>query len=442
MNEIARPAAIGPVFTGSQFTGSKGAAPRGKGRGRSGLFGVLDIGTSKVTCLVLRTESDGGIRVIGMGHQRSAGLRAGAVVELEAAEAALRATVAQAEDMADTRLDAVTVNLSCGKPHSTILDLAVQIPARAVTEADLRHLQAEAGARARQPEREVVHVVRLGYALDGAAGVRDPRGMHAAELAAKLHVVDAAQGALRTLQTCLGRCDLAIEQLVVAPFAAGIAALVEDERELGVTVVDMGAGVTSIAVFAEGRLVHADLIPVGGQHVTNDIARGLSTPLAHAERMKTLYGSAQASPDDDRENLAVPLIGEDEHQIAKVPRSMLVGIIRPRLEETFELVRSRLEDAQLGRIAGRRVVLTGGASQLVGVRELAAHVLDKQVRHGRPQTVRGLPEAATSPAFAVAAGLALYAAERGAQADDIAPALDEAPRGGLRRLAAWLRSAW
>ncbi len=163
--------------------------------------------------------------------------------------------------------------------------------------------------------------------------------------------------------------------------AAGLSTLVHDERELGATVIDMGGGTTGMAVFAEGQLLHTAQLPVGGVHVTNDLARLLSTPVAHAERLKTLYGNAQASPDDEREMLPVPLVGEEEHQIAKVPRSMVVNIIRPRLEETFELVKERLDGSGLSRAAGTRVVLTGGACQLGGAREMAARILGRQVRH-------------------------------------------------------------
>jgi len=223
---------------------------------------------------------------------------------------------------------------------------------------------------------------------------------------------------------------------VSAPMAAGIATLVEDEKQLGATVLDMGGGTTEMAVFAEGQLLHTSQIPIGGQHVTNDIARLLSTPVAHAERLKTLYGSAQSSPDDEREMLPVKLVGEAEHQIAKVPRKAVVGIIIPRLEETFEMVRERLES--FGSVSGTRVVLTGGASQLQGVREMAATILDRQVRVGRPAAIRGLPETASGPAFATAVGLLSWAGGDGRPAMDID--LDGDRQGGLlRRIVNFLR---
>ena len=215
---------------------------------------------------------------------------------------------------------------------------------------------------------------------------------------------------MRNHTAAIGRAHLEAEALVVSPYAAGLACLVEDERDLGVTVVDMGGGTTTIGVFFGGNLIFADAVPVGGMHVTHDIARGLSTPLAHAERMKALFGSAVSSTLDEREMIAVPQIGEEENsQVSHVPKSLLVSIIAPRLEETFELVRNRLDASGSDQVAGRRVVLTGGACQMHGARELAGLILDKQVRIGRPMRVKGLAEATQGPAFSTAAGLLHFA---------------------------------
>ena len=438
MNEMSR---RGLAQSGADGRAGLSVQPAARGRFRraSGTLAALDIGSTKVTCMIGRVESDGHLRVLSVGHHRSRGIRAGSVVDLEEAEASIRAAVAQAEELADTQVREVVANLSCGRPGSHQLDVQLQLGGNAADSNALRRIVIEGRARAYAEGREIIHAIPLAYAVDGTPGVKDPRGMVCSTLSARLHIVDADVGTLRNLAACLARCDLDIEALVAASFAAGLAALVEDERELGVTVVDMGGGTTSLAVFAEGQLQHTDVIPIGGQHVTNDIARGLSTTIAHAERMKTLHGSTHASPEDDRELLPVPLVGEDDHAIAKVPRSMLVGIIRPRLEETFELVRARLDDAGLGRAAGRRVVLTGGASQLIGVRELAAQILDKQVRHGRPPSPRGLPDSASGPAFAVPVGLLVWAATEGQIARDLAPSGHEAPPGLLRRFATWLR---
>jgi len=226
----------------------------------------------------------------------------------------------------------------------------------------------------------------------------------------------------------------------VSPYASGLASLVEDEMELGVTVIDMGGGTTTIAVFYEHNVIFTDVIPVGGNHVTSDIARGLSTPLAYSERMKTLYGHVIAAPADERELIDVPQVGEDDNAGSQqIPRSLLVGIVQPRVEETLELVRSRLELSGFDKIAGRRVVLTGGACQLPGTRELASTVLDKQVRLGRPTRVSGLAEATAGPAYATCAGLLNYAATAEVALPEEA-SQDPRELGGLMgRLGGWLR---
>jgi cell division protein FtsA len=259
-------------------------------------------------------------------------------------------------------------------------------------------------------------------------------------LGVDMHVVTAAAGAVRNLTNCVSRCHLEIKALVVSPYASGLATLVEDEMDLGVTVIDMGASTTSIAVFFDGHVVYTDSISIGGAHVTNDIARGLSTPLVHAERMKTLYGNCLATPADEREIIQVPQVGEEEAGITNpIPRSILIGIVQPRIEETFELVRSRLEASGFDKIAGRRVVLTGGASQLGGVRELAALVLDKQVRMGRPIRIHGLADSTNGPAFATAAGLLNYALQAEPETLKTSRSQQDPNAGFIGRLGSWLK---
>ncbi|CAA7618498.1 cell division protein FtsA [Magnetospirillum sp. UT-4] len=377
---------------------------------RSGLIAALDVGSTKVCCFLARVQDDGSPRIIGIGHQLARGMRAGAVVDMEELEHSIRASVDAAEEMAGERVKSVVVNVAGGTPASTNVKVEVAMNGHAVNEADIRRMLDHGRAHNETADRELIHAIPVDYTIDGNEGIKDPRGMYGERLGVAIHVIAAAIGPVRNLQTVVHRCHLDIESRVVSPYGSGLACLVEDEKELGVTCIDMGGGTTSIAVFLAGQLVHTDIIPVGGHHVTNDVARGLSTTLAYAERMKTLYGSAIPSAADDREMLKVPLVGEDEDGAAnQVPRSMLIQIIQPRLEETFELVRSHLEHGGFDKLAGRRVVLTGGASQMQGVRELAGLVLDKQVRLGRPVGFHGLPEATGGPAFSTCAGLIRYA---------------------------------
>jgi len=417
--------------------------PDGPGAGRKrpfkpGTFGVLDIGTTKITCLIGKGESDGNLRVLGCGWVRSRGVRLGNITDLAAAERAIRAAVGQAEQQADTHLRAVTVNLSGGQPESRLFNVRWPVGGRAVSDADVRRVVNEGRLRAMTDGRDVIHALPLSFSVDETTGVEDPRGHHCDQLAARLHVIDASAMALRNLSAVLARCDLDIAELVAAPLASGLSALVEDERELGATVVDMGGGTTSIAVFGEGQVLHTALLPVGGLHVTKDIAGMISTPLESAERLKVMYGNAEASSDDDREMLNVQQIGEDEHLFARMPRSRIVAVIRPRLEETFELMRDRLDGAGLGKAAAGRVVLTGGASQLDGISQMAARILNRQVRLGRPVAVRGLPDNATGPGFATAVGLLAWAAGAGRTLHDIDFG-EPRPPGLIRRLVDFIK---
>jgi len=410
------------------------------GRARAGSFGVLDIGSTKIVCVIARIESDGTPRALGFGWQKARGIKAGSVVDMEEAERSIRAAVAGAEQMADTRLQGVIVNLSCGQPGGRIHNIDWHIGGRAVTEADLRSILQEGVRRTHAEGREVVHCFPAGFMVDETGGVEDPRRMVCDRLQARLHVVDAATHALFNLGQTLHRCELEAEEMIASPFAAGMATLVDDEFKLGAVCVDMGGGTTSLACFAEERLLHTAQLPVGGWQVTNDLARVLSTPISHAERLKTMHGSVLESDEDRGELLPVPMVGEEEDQIARIPREMIVKIMRPRLEESFEMLRDRLEGSGLPEELRRRVVLTGGASQVIGVRELAARVLGGKVtvRLGRPRIVRGLPETAAGPAFAGCIGLLAWAAGEGRPLLDVTPG-QAAPQGMLARAFAWLR---
>ena len=282
--------------------------------------------------------------MIGVAQQASAGVRNGSVIDMEAAQNAILTAISAAEELAGERIDRIFVNLSGGAIYSHIQEIEVSIAGHQIAATDIQRAR-ERNFQIEQPEdRDLIHCLPVGYSIDGNRGIRDPRGMFGEQLGVSFHRINAAPGPVRNLKNCVARCHLDIEEVVVSPYASGLSCLVEDEKDLGVTLVDMGGGTTTIAVFYDGQVVFADSIPVGGGHVTNDVARGLSTPVVHAERMKILYGSAVPSQSDDNEMIDVPLVGEDDHnQPNHVPRSILTGIIRPRIEETFELVRERME---------------------------------------------------------------------------------------------------
>ena len=399
-----------------------GLTPRLKplGTRRSATLSVLDIGTSKVVCIVaeLKPVPAGEAlrgrthlaRVIGIGHQRSSGIKGGAVVDLEAAETAIRQAIHAAERMARVEVQSVIVNLTGGRLGSTHLDASVAVHAGMVCAADIGRVLDEASGHTLRPGRAVLHALPTGFSLDGQRNVVEPTGMIGSELGVDLHVVTGEQAAARNLMLAVERSQLGIETVVATPYASGLSALVDDEADMGTVVIDLGGGTTSVGVFASGHVVHTDAIAVGGHHVTMDVARGLTTRVSAAERIKTTHGSAIASPSDERDMVAVPQVDdEDDREVSShVPKAHLVRIIRPRIEEILELVRDRLHGAGFAAQAGRRVVLTGGAAQLSGLPEVARRVLGGQIRIGRPLGIKGLPEAARGPAFSAAVGLLVY----------------------------------
>ncbi len=406
---------------------------------------ALDVGTTKVACFIAQVgdhRGEGGeadFQVIGVGHHRSRGMRNGQVANLDEVEASVRAAVDAAEQMANARIDSVFLNMSCGAPRSTRVEVELAVSGHQIRDTDVRRVLDQGSNMYEAADRELIHCIPTGYSIDGGNGIIDPRGMYGDRLGVHIHLVTAAIGPARNLNTVVDRCHLDIEDRIVSPYASGLACLVEDEKDLGVTVIDMGGGTTSIAVFSEGQVVFVDSIPIGGNHVTSDVAKGLSTPVVKAERLKTVYGSVMQMPSDAREMLKVPMVGEeDEASANEVPKSMLVQIIQPRLEETFEMVRQQLEASGFAKMGGRRVVLTGGASQLEGVRDLAELVLDRQVRLGRPKFVRGLPESVTGPAFATVGGLLRYGLREHVSRPSLG-AIAAKNKRGVGRIGQWLK---
>lgn len=356
-------------------------------------------------CRVAPTRSE----VIGIGHQRSRGVKSGVIADLDALEGVIRLAVDAAERMAGLTVDSLIVNVSAGRIASDIYTASIDLGGQEVESGDLRKVLIAASQQSLRQDRAILHSLPTGYSLDGERGIRDPLSMYGDMLGVDMHVVTAERTALKNLELCINRAHLSVEGIVATPYASGLAALVDDEVELGCAAIDMGGGTTTISVFAEGRLVHTDAIGLGGHHVTTDLARGLSTRIEDAERLKVVHGSALANGSDDRDMIAVPPIGEDDRdQPSQVSRALVSRIVRARIEETLELIRDRIQKSGFSPIVGKRVVLTGGASQLTGLPETARRILARNVRIGRPMGVSGLPVAAKGPAFSTACGLMIY----------------------------------
>ena len=421
---------------------------RDKTDGRnSQIVGLLDIGTSKVACIIAaldapeRPGESRRVRVLGVGHLRSRGIKAGMIIDLAEAEATVRAAIAQAERTARLTLEEVFVSVSCGRLQSSNFSASVDISHGVVRSDDIDRLMAGGHAFAEREGRTLIHLNRIGFRVDGAAGSHDPRGMAASRLSADLHTVAADEAPVRNLMLVVERCYLNVRALIAAPYASALAATSEEERRLGVTCIDIGGGTATVAAFADGHFIHAATIPVGGHHITLDIAQSLQTPLAEAERIKTLYGTMVVAQSDEFETFSYALAGEEDGARGQATKAQLAEIIRPRVAGILGMVRERLDKAGVSSFAGERMVLTGGASALVGFGEFAANTLGRPARVANPVPPAGLPTTVGSPAFSTVAGLLVVAASGSGEVSGLRDR--EALGGGyFERVGEWLKTGF
>jgi cell division protein FtsA len=420
-----------------------------------GAIAVLDVGTSKIACLILRfdgqdrrVEGEGigsmagqtQFRVIGAATTRSRGIELGETCAVQETERAIRTAVQAAQKMANVRVDHVIASLSGGQPRSYGLAGMVNVEGDIVSEADVARVLASCDVPDYGSDREILHAQPVNFALDHRSGLIDPRDQIGQRLACDMHMLTVDRAVIENLIYCLKRCDLELAGLANSAYVSAMSALVEDEQELGAACIDLGGGTTGISIFMKKHMIYADALRMGGVHVTQDISRGLQVSMAVAERIKAFHGGVVATGMDDREMIEIGgETGDWEHDRRKVSRAELIGIIRPRIEEILEEVRLRLDAAGFEHLPSQQIVLTGGASQISGLDTLAPKILGQQVRVGRPLRVHGLPQAATGSAFAGAVGLSLFAAHPQDEWWDFEmPSETGAPRS-LRRAVRWFK---
>jgi cell division protein FtsA len=392
-----------------------------------GLITALDIGSSKVSALIAQKGDGGELVVLGTGQRESRGVQRGYIADMAATEVAVREAVEQAERIAGTNIEDVWVSFSAGGLESNILRLEVDLGGHRVEQSDIDDLL-RAGREAINPGgRMVLHAQPTRYTLDGLAGVKQPRGLHAERLGVDIHVVSTEGAPVRNLDLCVRSAHLEVRSIIAAPVATGLACLSEEERELGVALVEIGAGVTNVSVYKDGVLTGLSSIQQGSADITDDIASAFGTRRGQAERMKCFYGSANMTPRDNHDMIDIaPASLEEEGDGARITRAQLIAVIRLRLDRLMaeiakELTRLNFEDP-----VGRQIVLTGGGAELKGVADYAQQALGRSVRVGRPRGLSALPEAHAGPAFATLAGLATFAA-----ADPVDLRTLEPPRGQL-----------
>ncbi|PCD77575.1 cell division protein FtsA [Pseudothioclava arenosa] len=423
-----------------------------------GVIALLDVGSSKIACLVLRFDApqdigepeSGGplagqaaVRVIGAATTRSRGVRFGEIDAMAETERAIRTAVQAAQKMAQTRVDHVIACFSGAQPRSYGLAGEVEIGGEQVTELDVGRVLAACDMPDIGQGREVLHAQPVNFALDHRTGLSDPRGHSGRRLATDMHMLTVDAAAIHNLAYCIRRCDLELAGIASAAYVSGISSLVEDEQELGSACIDMGGGATGVSIFMKKHMIFADAVRLGGDHVTRDIAAGLQVPMAVAERIKTFHGGVHATGMDDREMIELSgNSGDWEKDRRQVSRTELIGIMRPRVEEILEDVRALLDAAGFEHLPSQQIVLTGGASQIPGLDGLAARVLGQNVRLGRPLRVQGLPQAATGAGFASVVGLALFAAQPQDEWWDFEVPQDRLGGRSFKRAIRWFRDNW
>ncbi|MEM9736103.1 MAG: cell division protein FtsA, partial [Pseudomonadota bacterium] len=429
---------------------------------RRGRLAVLDIGSSKITCLILKldpvrlteaadrdrlgTSLFGAIEVVGARTVQSRGVRRGEIVDMDEAARAIRLALLTAEKMAAHKVDRVDhaiVSFSGGQPQSFTTMGEVETETGQVTERDISAALGIAEAPPVGRGRQILHAQPVEISVDYQAGITDPRGMTGRKLSVALHVMTVDARPLANLMECVRQCDLDLAGVVAAPYASGLAALIEDEQRTCAVCIDMGGGSTSFALFLRGQLLCADQVRFGGDHVTSDIAAGLMMRQATAERIKTLKGGVIATGADDREMIDAPRIGEeDQPDRTQISRGTLIGVIRPRVDEILREVRGRMVSHGVQSMPGCAVVLTGAAAQMPGVDELVMKYLGRRPRVGRPLRIAGLPQALSGPDYAAAVGLAMYALKPHDELWDFDAPRPMSARTRATEMLRWFRTAW
>jgi cell division protein FtsA len=367
----------------------------------------LDIGTSKVVAIVGEIKADGALEIIGIGSHPSRGLKKGVVVNIESTVQSIQRAVEEAELMAGCEIHSVYAGIAGSHVRSLNSHGIVAIKDKEVVQGDVERVIDAAKAVAIPADQKILHVLPQEYIIDGQEGIRDPIGMSGVRLEAKVHMVTGADSAAQNIVKCVQRCGLAVDDIVLEQLASSYAVLTEDEKDLGVCVVDIGGGTTDIAVFGGGAIRHTAVIPIAGDQVTNDIAVSMRTPTQYAEDIKIKYACALSQLANPDETIEVPSVGDRPPR--RLARQTLAEIVEPRYEELFALVRDELRRAGLEEQVATGIVLTGGSAKMEGAIELAEEVFHMPVRLGVPQYVSGLVDVVSNPIHATGVGLLLYA---------------------------------
>jgi cell division protein FtsA len=393
----------------------------------------LDIGTSKVVAIVGEAGADGELKVVGLGSHPSRGLKKGMVVDIESTVQSIQRAVEEAERMAGCQVHSVYAGIAGSHIRSLNSHGIVAIRDREVFQHDLERVIDAARAVAIPADQKILHILPQEYVIDSQEGIKEPLGMSGVRLEAKVHLVTCAVNAAQNIEKCIRRCGLDVDDIILEQLASSYSVLTDDERELGVCIVDIGGGTTDIAIFTEGAIRHTGVIPIAGDQVTNDIAMALRTPTQYAEEIKIKYACALAQLAGADQTIRVPGVGESSSR--ELSRQALAEVVEPRYDELFTLVQAEIRRSGFEESLGAGIVLTGGTSRMEGAVELAEEIFHMPVRLGVPAGVQGMLDIVRNPIYATAVGLLLF----GQKQQGAGIERDSSSRGLLRKLKQWMQ---
>ena len=424
---------------------------------KKGTVALIDLGSSKVMCLVLsltdanqinsfsEDKSRPGVtfRVIGASTTMSRGIRFGEIYEMREAESAIRTVIQRAQKMAGCLIENVFLTFSSATQKSTLISSSIDFAQKEVSEMDIGHALSSLNIVNDDLTREIIHALPVNFSIDNKHGYMDPRGISGTNLSVDVNTISIQSDIIKNMVTCLNKCDLSLAGIAIAPYLSGLSSLLEDEMELGVVCIDLGAASSSLSIFFRKNLIFSRSLRIGGQHITSDIMQAFQIPFLAAERLKVLHGGLLPTNSDDRETLELPESNTDLFTERRtITKSELLGVIRPRVEEIFDSLRSILDQSDFEFLPGQKIVLTGGGSKLENILDFASTFLGKPTRVAVPMRIQGLPASAHGPEAAAVIGLALNLAQPQDEVWDFRAPFEHEGDEFIRRTLRWVKANW
>ncbi len=424
---------------------------------KKGTVALLDIGTSKVMCLVVsitesnqinsfsigKSQSGVTFRVIGASTTKSRGIRNGEIYEMREAESAIRTVIQRAQKMAGCLIENVFLTFSSGTQKSNLISSSIDFTQREVTGLDIGHALSKLNIANDDLKTEIIHALPVNFSVDDKHGYMDPRGISGSKVAVDVNIVSIQSDIIKNMVTCLNKCDLSLAGIALAPYVSGQSSLLEDEMELGVVCIDLGAANSSMSIFFRKNLIFSESIRIGGNHITGDIMQAFQISFLAAERLKVLHGGLMPTNSDDRETIELPETGADFYTDRRtITKSELLGVIRPRVEEIFDSLRNILDMSDFEFLPGQKIVLTGGGSKLANILDFTSMFLGKPTRVAVPMRIQGLPASAHGPEAAAVIGLALNLAQPQDEIWDFKAPFEHEGDELIRRTWRWVKSNW